>query len=39
MQAEITLKPIVSPPTDDHFLNLDEVADRVLNGICDPRSD
>eukprot|EP01061_Rhynchopus_euleeides_P031641 TRINITY_DN523_c0_g1_i4.p1 TRINITY_DN523_c0_g1~~TRINITY_DN523_c0_g1_i4.p1 ORF type:complete len:6531 (+),score=2152.69 TRINITY_DN523_c0_g1_i4:5046-24638(+) len=37
-QAEEALKPIVSPDTDDHFVNLkiDEVPTDVLNGLCDP---
>eukprot|EP01061_Rhynchopus_euleeides_P012974 TRINITY_DN22788_c0_g1_i5.p1 TRINITY_DN22788_c0_g1~~TRINITY_DN22788_c0_g1_i5.p1 ORF type:complete len:741 (+),score=245.09 TRINITY_DN22788_c0_g1_i5:315-2537(+) len=38
-KAEEMLKPIVSEPQDDHFVNLliDEVPEQVLNTICDPQ--
>jgi hypothetical protein len=38
LDAEDTLKPIVSTPKDDHFQNLvlDEVKDNVLDDVCDP---
>eukprot|EP01060_Flectonema_neradi_P004115 TRINITY_DN126_c0_g1_i5.p1 TRINITY_DN126_c0_g1~~TRINITY_DN126_c0_g1_i5.p1 ORF type:complete len:2481 (+),score=607.87 TRINITY_DN126_c0_g1_i5:393-7445(+) len=38
IDAEIALKPVVSLPTDDHFLNLklDDLVTEVLDSICDP---
>ena len=38
--AETKLKPLVSTPTDTHFMNLmlDEIPDSVLNTFCDPNS-
>eukprot|EP00755_Sulcionema_specki_P011113 Sspe_Gene.730::Locus_249_Transcript_1_1_Confidence_1.000_Length_7732::g.730::m.730 len=39
LEAERTLKPILSRPEEDHFYNLpiDEVPDKVLKGICDEK--
>ena len=39
-KAEKALKPILSRPFDDHYFNLeiDEVPDKVLNGVCNPKS-
>eukprot|EP00756_Hemistasia_phaeocysticola_P042465 Hpha_TRINITY_DN16972_c1_g1::TRINITY_DN16972_c1_g1_i5::g.55882::m.55882 len=38
--AEDKLKPLVSDPKDDHFMNLelDEIAGNVLETFCDPTS-
>ena len=38
--AEIKLKPLVSEPQEEHFMNLmlDEIPDSVLNTFCDPNS-
>ena len=38
--AETKLKPLVSEPVEDHFMNLmlDEIPDSVLNTFCDPNS-
>ena len=38
IDAEFALKPVVSLPTDEHFLNLklDDVVTEVFEAICDP---
>ncbi|KAJ9463966.1 hypothetical protein DIPPA_05526 [Diplonema papillatum] len=38
IDAEKTLKPVVSTPTDLHFMNvqLENFVEKILSGICDP---
>eukprot|EP01061_Rhynchopus_euleeides_P047158 TRINITY_DN9306_c0_g1_i3.p1 TRINITY_DN9306_c0_g1~~TRINITY_DN9306_c0_g1_i3.p1 ORF type:complete len:615 (+),score=179.70 TRINITY_DN9306_c0_g1_i3:1-1845(+) len=38
--AAVKLKPLLTEPADDHFLNLmlDEVPSELLNKLCDPNS-
>ncbi|KAJ9461522.1 Halomucin [Diplonema papillatum] len=40
LEAEDSLRHILSKPTSSHFFNLeiDDVPSKVLNGICDPKS-